>query len=439
MNSGDKAILGIVIATACLLAAASLASAHRNRCGFPTLVDVFLLMMFLYHCIGEAVLFVFGRENSYYADIASIDHLIEWSCLVGASALNISIGATLAGFLIRASHLKPAAKSQPIFAWNNSLTFLAVSIFVGWFGLLFIRFNLSAEQRNWFMSLLAQLLPAMILVASIELSIKYGHVARTGLLSILLLLVFDSRMLVGAFCIIFASVLNRLRGFRMGLAFNFLISCFIILILILLIRPIVRSGTNDENWIEKFRQYQSSESSEFSGSTIKSWSLRIDGNSFGTAIAARQETGFDSIGPEVLIHTIKSLVPSVIWPEKLDRPLVERNQEEFLIAHYGLPSADYIPTLLGSTLAIGGLSFTLLAAMVTGLVIGAFDLIVDLRKPLSRACWILGCFIIIVAYEGTVESVILLAGLMLVIYLFLAFAFYRGTHHLSICPREART
>lgn len=101
---------------------------------------------------------------------------------------------------------------------------------------------------------------------------------------------------------------------------------------------------------------------------------RFDGNAYPALLLEAQREGVNPAGLSHLRVAVDLAVPSFVNPAKKDRPEFERDEKGFLNVHYGLPAnVDFLPTFLGSWLAVGGPWVLLGLSLFFGAGLGAVD------------------------------------------------------------------
>jgi hypothetical protein len=132
---------------------------------------------------------------------------------------------------------------------------------------------------------------------------------------------------------------------------------------------------------------------------------RLDGNSYGAlVIHAQHSAGRPPMGWGALIDTAAIVVPSFLWPSKLETETGTRNQEDASILHFGLPPVDYLPTWLGSVVGMLGRAQALLGALLLGVCLGAAD-----RRPWHGVAWApvaVSLSLALLYFEGGIEDLL---------------------------------
>ena len=82
---------------------------------------------------------------------------------------------------------------------------------------------------------------------------------------------------------------------------------------------------------------------------------RLDANSYGALVLRELEHGVPPVGLTTVRNDLLLGVPSALYPEKLQTPVQDRNEEQYLDRWFGLnPTIDYLVGLLPVLLALSG-------------------------------------------------------------------------------------
>jgi len=100
---------------------------------------------------------------------------------------------------------------------------------------------------------------------------------------------------------------------------------------------------------------------------------RFDGNSFGALILERQSDGYGVTGMTQVITTLKYMIPSFLYPNKLDLEEYQRNEEAYAVEFYALPEIDYASDFWTMLLCYGGSWGLLMCGLVLGWVVAGID------------------------------------------------------------------
>jgi hypothetical protein len=123
------------------------------------------------------------------------------------------------------------------------------------------------------------------------------------------------------------------------------------------------------------------------------------------AVLQQQYLGTLPLGMPAAESLMKNAVPSLLFAGQLDRDLISRNEEALLADHYGIdPEVDYLPTISGSLLAIGGVWLLIGGSFILGTLSGFIDRCFGLRSPVGRCVWGMTILSILMCYEDTLEG-----------------------------------
>lgn len=100
---------------------------------------------------------------------------------------------------------------------------------------------------------------------------------------------------------------------------------------------------------------------------------RLDGNTFGAIILSGIDSGVEPVGRQTLVDGARMMIPSVIYPAKLDMPLTARNEETALALRFITVTDDFIPGFMGSAIAYWGRIGLLIIALLAGVLLAVAD------------------------------------------------------------------
>lgn len=104
------------------------------------------------------------------------------------------------------------------------------------------------------------------------------------------------------------------------------------------------------------------------------WLYRFDGNAYGARILERQHRD-GSVGTATIRNSVALAVPSFLMPGKLEGDVTTRSEKAYVGQFYGFNTLtfDYLPTLLGGSVAWYGWVGVLVVALLMGVALGLLD------------------------------------------------------------------
>jgi hypothetical protein len=152
-----------------------------------------------------------------------------------------------------------------------------------------------------------------------------------------------------------------------------------------------------------------------SAGVVNDFVYRFDGNAFAAMVRDEYRGGQQPMGWYPIGANIVLLVPSFLYPAKLNVDPMLLNEKFLAVLHFGFPLGDYTVTGFGHLYAMFGGMGLLLSALAGGLAFGRTDRWLDRRTSL------LGIFIAVAAlrcvtnyewglaiYTGTMRSLLTL-------------------------------
>jgi hypothetical protein len=132
---------------------------------------------------------------------------------------------------------------------------------------------------------------------------------------------------------------------------------------------------------------------------------RLDGNAFGAQILAAESHGAGSVGVTPLKIVLRLATPRFLSVQKLAVSTEQRNEKAYLNAHFALnANVDYLPTVLGASVAYGGIPTVIAMAMLCGLLLAFGDRWVTSGTSPARLILGLGLLRSVLLYEQGIEG-----------------------------------
>ncbi len=142
------------------------------------------------------------------------------------------------------------------------------------------------------------------------------------------------------------------------------------------------------------------------GQLANDYVYRIDGNAFPATVLDRQHQGYGEVGLTTVNNDLALAVPSFLNPAKNHGDIDQRSEKLFLGDHYEISTAtvDYLPTIVGTTVAYFGPAPMLLLAVLIGAALAFIDRGLRRVTPV-RTVMGMGALLVVLYYERDVSVI----------------------------------
>lgn len=339
--------LNLVIGLLFQLAAVALVLLKTRGRWIAHVGALFVLVAFIYYGVWEVVQIVFPGRN-FYRTLVSQDDVDAWVCVVGFALLLFSIVYCLS---LRNSR-KPSYEPVQLAQWAKRhlpdwrlVLILAVPGF--WV-------TISGQDFGyWINNLSLYLTGFAFLTASTALILKSGprFVLPVLLIQALLFALIGARSAIVMNAIILLSILTR---FGVPIRWRTIMALGVVgVVLMVLIsaaravggrftdRPESADAGTRVHWLIEGLQGLT-DPAILKNAVSDDFIYRFDGNAFNGMVYRELARGCPSAGFQSFKNNFALMVPSFINPHKLDKNVSDLFEEDYTVAHYGLPERiDY--------------------------------------------------------------------------------------------------
>jgi hypothetical protein len=165
---------------------------------------------------------------------------------------------------------------------------------------------------------------------------------------------------------------------------------------------------------------------------------RFDDNTYGALILDSLQHGYRPVGLATVRNDLLLGVPRFLQPGKLSTAVEDRNEEQYLDAHFGLDSnIDYLTGVLASIVGYYGPLGLLIAALLIGVAFALAEAMVAKAASPTRLVLAVGLAQCVLLYEGgpAVYITTLRGAVVLMAAVWAGRRVWRGTHR----PRPVLT
>ena len=128
---------------------------------------------------------------------------------------------------------------------------------------------------------------------------------------------------------------------------------------------------------------------------------RFDTNTYSAAMLSRLSQDGPTVGTATISNNLRTAIPSFLLPGKLDVPVAERNEEEYLDGVYGFdPDRDLLEGVFGGMMSWYGPIALLVLAMLFGLALGLLENWTMGRRTLVRLVVMIGMTQCVLLYSA---------------------------------------
>jgi hypothetical protein len=153
---------------------------------------------------------------------------------------------------------------------------------------------------------------------------------------------------------------------------------------------------------------------------IDDFVYRFDGNAFPALVKQRIDSGWPTTNGQSFVSTLRVATPRFLFPDKLETSVEERNEEAYMLDHYGIDrTIDFTPTFLGTIYSYRGEALLLIFALLWGAGLALFDLWVNRAQGIFPFLAGLGMTYAVLFYEQTTDNYVITARGILVLFVFL--------------------
>jgi hypothetical protein len=315
------------------------------------------------HGFTEVMQWVWPGRNNYRAWIEQPD-LDDWMLVVSTAVVLYAVAYVLVLRIRGGSgrqQLFPAADYVKGVPLRALLAFVVPLLVVTWQGVGVLApaaLGKEATRDNYLtVGLAQQFLVPVSAMAGVVVLVRYGIVALIPLLAVqgAMISMTGTRTMVVATCLVtlIGANLCGIRPTRKQVVWAGVIMIFFTVIIsstrFVSGRETFAEGRGAEGRAEGLRDGFSALGDKSShDAVLDDFVYRFDCNTFGSIVLANLRSGAEPIGLATVENSVLAMVPSFLFPEKLDRSLEFRNEEAYIDDRLGLsPDVDWLPGVFG--------------------------------------------------------------------------------------------
>ena len=312
---------------------------------------LFVIFSVVYHGLSEIIQLVVPGENPFRWLLLR-DSLERWVLIVSIAIFLFSFSYTrkLKQLACQSTGKMIPFYTPGIIKWQLilALTIPAYLICIS---------GLSEGQLGyyWMAGLSNQFVLTGIIMTSFTLLAKIGtaYIVPVILVQGLMVGLIGSRSTVGLTTFAVLSLLGR---YRISVSSRKIVISLLVVCLLIVAISAARYSVGRESFVlgdfyERAAALKSGFEALITGkpldeSLLDVFAYRLDGNSFG-ALVYQQLGNKPYAGLKPFWNNLAMIVPSFLNPLKLEQSVANRNEEAYMVMHYGLPpTEDYTPTTL---------------------------------------------------------------------------------------------
>lgn len=386
---------------------------------------LFVLIAVSFHGLTEIFQFLVPGRN-FYRDLVDQEEVDEWVLIAGLAILLFSVGYAWV-IALSAQRFRSGAVElmTPPVNWKVALAATAPLYLLA----LSLGPASGAENTTGYLltSLVGQFLVFGVILTSFSHIVDTGgrHVTRVLILQSFALALLAQRLNVVVGVLVLLSLLARYRsGHRSAIRPRHVVIAFTITGVLVVGISAARVVTGREGFADTpLRRI----STLLSGLDVLNredngergitddFVYRFDGNTFPALVKEKLDIGVESTGGASLFNSMRLAVPRFLYPGKLETELEKRNEEYYILAHYGINTQiDFVPTLIGTVYSYQGTLLLLAVALGFGVAVAALDLYLDRKRTIGSLVAALGVSYAILYYEQTTDIYFITLRTMLV-------------------------